>query len=66
MTDTTARRIAASLTDSSIPGRTALHEALRQAEIDRNADLIARLAAEAGLSLAGIEASLEARRSQAA
>lgn len=52
--DPRAHAIATALTRSEIPAATEMHNALRHAEIARNADLIERLAAAAQLDLAEI------------
>ena len=53
-----ARRIAQSLTRTGIAGQSVMHHAMREAEIERNAALIADLAEAAGLSLSEIARSV--------
>lgn len=55
-----ARRIAQSLTRTGIAGKSVMHNAMREAEIERNAALIADLAKATGLSLAELAESVAA------
>lgn len=63
-TESDARRIAQNLTRSSIAGHSPMHQAMREAEIERNAALISDLARAAGLSLTEIAQSVEAQVSE--
>jgi hypothetical protein len=61
-----ARSIASEVTETHIAGQGPLHNALRQAEIDRNARFLDDVASTLGLNLADLAQTLEAGRAKKA
>jgi len=59
--NTRIRNIAQALTPQTINGKSPLHSALHETHVGRNADLIARLVADTGISVEDLERGLIAR-----